>query len=114
LGNEPRSTAVALAVKRAVIWPPRFLRRGVKVDVTNIDPRSQGNTERLDRAIQIFVIDRVFIVPDSGIWPRDLVANEENTVVTRIRLDLVHCRVCPGLDCGLHSNCGSLSCKGES
>lgn len=46
----------------------------MKTDVANGNTRSQGHTERLERAVEVLVIDRVFVMPDSGRWVRDLVA----------------------------------------
>ena len=56
----------------------------------DVHSRPKGHTEGLDRAIEIFVIDREFIVPDAGGRIRHLVANQENTVVSRIGFELVH------------------------
>ena len=114
LGNDPWSTTVALTVKRAVIWPPRFLRRGVKPDVTNIDPRSQGNTKRLNGAIEVLVIQRVFVVPDSGRRIGHLISHEPDTIVSWVRLDRgADCCASPGQNGGLLPHCVSESCKGE-
>ena len=46
--------------------------------------------EGLNGAVEILVIDGVFIVPDPGIWSCDLVTNEENTVISWIRFTLVY------------------------
>ena len=43
-----------------------MIRRSVESDVGQRDPASQGHAERLDRAIQILVIDGIFIMPDAG------------------------------------------------
>jgi hypothetical protein len=88
----------------------------VKTDVTNVHSRPKGHTEGLDRAIEIFVIDREFIVPDAGGRIRHLVANQENTIVSRIGFELVHsgAGTCPGLDGGLHSHCVSERCECEA
>lgn len=88
----------------------------MKTDVTDVHSRPNGHTEGLDRAIEIFVIDREFIVPDAGRRIRHLVANQENAIVSRIGFELVHSGAgnCPGLDGGLHSHCVSESCKSEA
>src|SRR5262249_55423231 len=53
--------------------------------------KARKNLERLDRTIQVLVINGVFIVVHTGIWPCHLGTNEENTIITRIGLDLRHC-----------------------
>ncbi len=65
LSDTPRRAAIALVVKRAVVCPARFLWWRVKVDVADVNPRSQRHAERLNRAIEILVIKRVLVVPDS-------------------------------------------------
>jgi hypothetical protein len=88
----------------------------MKTDVTDVYSRPKGHTEGLDRAIEIFVIDREFIVPDAGRRIRHVVADKENAIVTRIGLDLVHSGTssCPGLDCRLHSHCATNGAKRET
>lgn len=88
----------------------------MKTDVTDVHSRPNGHPEGLDRAIEIFVINRKFIVPDAGRRIRNVVANEENTVVSWIGLKLVYsgAAICPGLDSGLHSHCVSERGKRET
>jgi hypothetical protein len=59
--------------------------------------------ERLDGTIQVFIVDGVLIMIDSISRACYLVANEENTIVTRIRFELIDRRICPRLDCWLHA-----------
>lgn len=88
----------------------------MKTNITDVHASSDRYTERLNRAIEIFVIDRVVIMPDSGRRIRHLVADKENAIVTRIGLDLVHSGAssCPGLDCRLHSHCATNGAKRET
>jgi len=88
----------------------------MKTDVTDVYSRSDRHTERLNRAIEIFVIDRVVIMPDSGRRIRHLVADEENTIVTGVGFDLVHSGASsrPCLDRGLHSHCATNGAKRET
>ena len=67
--------------------------------------------ERLNSAIQVHVKDGILIMPDSRGRPSYLVTDEEETIVTRIGLDLLYCgaRSCPGLDSRLHSD-GRTDC----
>ena len=86
----------------------------MKSDITHGRARSQRHSERLNRAIQILVIDRVLVMPDSSGRICDLVANEGNAIDSRSRLDLVDRRSGPGLDGRLHSHRGSDGRKGET
>ena len=76
----------------------------MKSYVTHGNSGSQGHSERLDRAIEVLVIDRVLVMPDSSVGTCDLVANESNAIARRSRrncrsrLDLVDRRSRPGPD----------------
>jgi len=102
LGRSPRGAAKSLAVKRAIVCPSRMLRRRVKFDVADVNPRSQRHAERLNGAVEVFVKQRVLIVPDSRRRIGHLVTHEPNTVVSRIRLDPVDCCSSPRPDGRLH------------
>ena len=101
--DRPGHAAVTLVVKGAVVRPARFLRRRVKADVSEIKSR---HPEICDAAIEIFVIDGVFIVPHAVIWPGHLIADKEDPVASRGRLVLSHrcARGCPSHDGRLHSH----------
>jgi hypothetical protein len=84
-----------------------MLRRSVKIDVTDIDSRSQWYAEGLDSPVQVHVKDGVLIVPDAGRGASHPVANEEDPIVAWIGLGLRHycaCNSYPGLDGRLHSH----------
>jgi hypothetical protein len=66
LRNIPRCAAITLIVKRAVICPAGFLTRGVKPDVRDIYSGSERHAEGLDRAVEVLVVQRVFIVPNAS------------------------------------------------
>ena len=88
----------------------------MKSDIAQVRRKTwKNNFERLNRAIQVHVKDGVLIVPHSGIWPCYLVTDEEDPIVTRIRLNLLYCGACscPGLDSRLHSDCRTDGCKVE-
>jgi hypothetical protein len=74
----------------------------MKLDVTDIDSGSQRHAERLNGAIQVLVIKRIFIVPHAGTQVGYFVTHEENAVASRrwswSRLDLVYRRTCPSHD----------------
>ena len=68
--------------------------------------------EGLNGTVKVHVKDGVLIVPHSGIRACYLVTDEEETIVTRIGLNLTDCgaRSCPGLDSRLHSD-GRTDCR---
>jgi hypothetical protein len=113
LGNSPRRVAITLVSLRAIMRKPGMLRRRMKLDLA--DGRSAyRHTERLNGAVQVLVIDRVFIVPDSSSWVCHLVTHEPYTIDSRGGLDpLAHCRASPRLYRRLLSHCRSRGAKGE-
>ena len=85
--------------------PTWMLWRRVKSDVAWTGSNKE-DAERLNGAIQVHVKDGILIMPQPGFMHCHLVTDEENTIVTRIGLDLGHCctRIRPGLDSSLHSH----------
>jgi len=90
-----------------------MLRRRMESDVIHRrDEKRKNNFEGLNRAVQVLVIDSIFIVPHSGNRSRDFVTNEENTIVARIGLDRVaYRRAGPDRDGRLFSHGGSYGLK---
>jgi hypothetical protein len=86
----------------------------MKSDITHGNSSPQRHTERLNRAIQVLVIHRVLVMPDSSGGTCDLVANEANAIASGNGFDLVDGRSGPGLDRRLHSHRGSGGRKGET
>lgn len=68
----------------------------MKFDIADVDPRAQRYCERLNGAIKVLVMQRVFIVPDSGGRITHFVTHEPNTIVAVIRFELAHSRAGPG------------------
>jgi hypothetical protein len=66
LSNIPRRAAESRISLGAVICPTGFLTRGVKPDVRDVYSGSDRYAERLDRAIEVLVVQRVFIVPNAS------------------------------------------------
>ena len=66
LRNSPRSAAITLIVERAVVWPAGFLTGGVKTDVRDVYSGSERHAEGLDGAVEVLVVQRVFIVPNAS------------------------------------------------
>jgi len=75
--------------------------------------RGENDFEGLDGAVEVLVIDGVFIVVHPGIWSCHLVTNKENAVVSRIRFTLVYCCSRPGHDARLLSVGGANRSKSE-
>ena len=92
----PRCAAVPGISLGAIMRETRMLRRHVKSNVTDVDPRSQGHAERLNGPIEVLVIQGVLIVPDASIWSCHLVTHEPDTIVAVIWFDLIYCRASPG------------------
>ena len=111
LGNIPRCAAIALAVKRSIICPAGLLDRRVKADVGDVYSGCEGHAERLDGAVEVLVIERVFIVPDASAGVGDFVAHEPDTIVEVIGFELVYRRTSPSRDRRMLSHGGSSTSK---
>jgi hypothetical protein len=88
-----------------------MLWRRMKVDVTHVDPRSYGHAERLNGAIQVLVIKRVFIVPNPGSRISHFVTHEPDTISAWSGLDLVYRRASPSFNGWLFSHCVASATK---
>ena len=64
----------------------------MKPDVSDIDSRSYRHAERLNRPIEVLVIERVFVVPHAATQVGDFVTHKPDTVVARSRFDLIYRR----------------------
>ena len=82
-------------------------------DVRNVYSWSNRHTERLEGAIEILVIERVFIMPDASSGVGYFVTHKPDAIVTRIRLNLIYCRPGPGHDRRLLSHGGACASKSE-
>ena len=67
----------------------------------------------MDGAVEVLVIERIFVVPDAGSWVRDFVAHEPDAIVSRIRLNLIYGRIGPRHDRRLLPNGGTNGVKIE-
>jgi hypothetical protein len=70
--------------------------------------------EGLNRAVEVLVIDGVLIMPNVRGRVCHLVTDEENAIVTGIRLNLVYCGTCPSHHGRLHPERGANGRKRES
>ena len=86
LGNSPWRAAVSLAVKGAIICPAGMLNRRMKSDVRDVYSWPNRHAERLDRAIEVLVVESIFIVPDASGGVRHFVAHEPDTVSSGMRV----------------------------
>src|SRR5260370_16051514 len=83
----PGSAAVSRVSHGSIVCPSRFLGRRMKPYIS--DAASRRHSKRLNRAIQVLVIDRVFVMPNSSGWVCHFIANECKAIVSRIGLDLI-------------------------
>ena len=65
----------------------RMIRRGMKSDVTDVDSGPERDAEGLNRAIEILVVNGVFVMPHAGGWVRYFINDERTTIDSRLRLD---------------------------
>jgi hypothetical protein len=98
LGNIPGRAAISSTSLGAIICPTRMLRRRMKSCVRDVYSGSKRNAERLDGAIEVFVMERVFVVPDARAWIRHFVGNEPDAIVSRVRLNRIYRRAGPSHD----------------
>ena len=86
----PRHTAVTLVVKGAVVSPAGFLRWRVEADISYVHSRSHRHAEGLNSAIQVLVVERVLVVPNTGRRVGHFVTHKPDAVVSRVGLYLIH------------------------
>ena len=103
LHNSPRHAAVTLIVEGAIVCPGGLLARRMKPNVRDVYSGSQRHAEGLDRAVEVLVVQRVFIVPDASGRIGHFVTHEPDAIVSRIRLLLIYRCACPSRDGRVHS-----------
>ena len=113
LGTNPRCAAITLAVKRTIVCPGWMLNRRMKFDVRDVCSGSERDAERLDGAVEVLVIERVFVMVNTGRRVRHFVTHEPNPVVARIGFQLIHRRASPRHDGRLRSHGGGCGAKTE-
>ena len=52
----------------------------MEAEIAHRHSATQWDAERLNRAVEVLVIDGVFIMPDSGGWIRHLVAENSDSI----------------------------------
>ena len=113
LSNSPRSAAISQAVKGAIICPGRMLNRRMKTDVGNVYSWPNRHAERLNRAIEVLVVESIFIVPDATSRVGDFVAHEPDAIIAVIRFDLIYRCTSPSCNARLLSHGGAHGTKSE-
>src|SRR5262249_1939662 len=86
LSDCPWSAAVTLIVECAVVSPAGFLRRRVKADVTDVGAQPKRDTEGLNGAVQVLVVQGVLVVPNLRTWVCYFVRHKPDAIVSRVRL----------------------------
>ncbi len=107
----PGSAAVSRVSHGSIVCPSRFLGRRMKPCIS--DAPSRRHSKRLNRAIQVLVIDRILIMPNSSGWVGHFIANKCNAIVSRIGLNLIDRCSGPGKDGWGRSHRGSNRRKCE-
>jgi len=74
----------------------------MKVDVADVNPRSQRYAERLNSTIEVLVIQSVFVMPHTGAWVSHFITHKPDPVVAWIGFGLADRRASPGHDGRLH------------
>ena len=74
----------------------------MKVDVADVNSRSQRHAERLNSAVEVLVIHSVFVMPHTGTWVSHLVTHKPDSVVAWIGFGLADRRASPSQDGRLH------------
>src|ERR1700674_5124080 len=90
-----------------------MLKRRMKADVRDVYSGSNRHAKRLDGAIEVLVIERVFIVPDASSGVRHFIPHKPNTVGSGSGLDLVYRRTGPSCNARLLSHGGTHGTKSE-
>src|SRR5882724_10535824 len=89
----PRRATIPQIVESPVVWPPRFLRRRMEPEVTDIRA-THWHAKGSNSTIEVLVVKRILIVPDSGRRVGHLVTHEPDSIVARVGLHLCHCCAC--------------------
>ena len=85
----------------------------MKSDVRNVYSWPNRHAERLDRAIEILVVESIFIMPDASAGVGHFKAHEPDTIVYRVGFLPVYRRAGPSHDRRLLAHSGANGAKGE-
>jgi hypothetical protein len=90
--NIPRCAAISGVSYCAIMREARMLRRRVKPDVSDIDASSYRHGQKLNRPIEVLIIQSVFIVPHAATQVGYFVTHEPNSIGSVSRFDLIYKR----------------------
>src|SRR5262245_65127884 len=85
----------------------------MEIDIADVHSGDQGHTERLNSAVEVFIIQGVFVVPDASTGVRHLEAHIPDAINSRNGLNPVHRRACPRHDSRLLLHRDAYGSKGE-
>src|ERR1044072_3280643 len=91
-----------------------MLGRRMGTDVSDVDSWSYRYSERLNGTVEVLVIERVLIVPDTSGRVGHFVPHEPDAVGAWSRFDLVYSCVSPDCDGRSHSHCRSIFIETEA
>jgi hypothetical protein len=111
LGDIPRCAAISSISLGAIMCPAGMLKRRMKPNIRNVYSGSKRDAERLDGAIEVLVIERVFVMVNTGRRVGDFVTHEPDTIVARIGFDLIHRSASPSHDGRVRSHRGACATK---
>ena len=83
----PWSVAKSCIADGSIVRKTWMIRRGMKSHVTYVNSCPERHAERLNRAIEILVVNGILIMPHAGRWIRYFINNERSTIDTGLRLD---------------------------
>src|SRR5262245_54117721 len=90
LGNIPRRAAISSICHGAIMRPSGMLRRGVETDVADVSSKSYRHAEGSNGTIEVLVVNRVFIVPDTSRRVGYLIADNPIALVALVRFQLIY------------------------
>src|SRR5262245_51542616 len=76
----------------------------MKFNVVDNYSRAYGDTKRLDSSVEILVVDRVFVMPDTRGRIRNFVSEKSNSIESRYRFESINRCARPSEDCRAHSH----------
>jgi len=115
--HRPGSVAISGVSRCAIVGDSWMIRRGMKSNIADCNSGSERDGERLNRAIEVLVIERVLIVPHAATQVGYFVTHEPNPVASRrrpwSRFDLIYRRTSPSFNGRLLSHRVANEIKGE-
>ena len=109
--DAPWRAAIPSISDGAIMCPAGMLNRRVKSRIRNVYAGPNRHAERLDGAIEVLVVQRIFIVPDASTGVSHFKAHKPDAIGSRSRLKLSYCRTGPSSDRRLLSHRGACLSK---